>query len=292
MSLGSYNNCIYASDISSVDATTAHNQVRSKVNQGGYEGQPLPLPGLAPLAWDEALADSAGKYAKGCIWRHSTDRINTGENLYASTNKNASIFDAVDSWADEYKDYDFASATCSAGKQCGHYTQLVWQDTLQVGCASVYCPSLKYEDGSEVFPGFEGATYIVCQYRPAGNYPGRQPYYTGQHTRNITWFDTDTLGLHIPYLLVHESYGNYVSAYNATLFLSAYEPVSLRLDTVQPEQYLEAEEHTNRFDINSMQLFLPDMRVKTSGSVSSAGYGAVLEYHPETPLIFQLKSLQ
>lgn len=49
------------------------------------------------------------------------------------------------------------------------YTQIVWKDTQQVGCAVAYC--------DEMFdPGFGTALYYVCEYFPAGNVIGEFGY--------------------------------------------------------------------------------------------------------------------
>lgn len=62
--------------------------------------------------------------------------------------------DVVSAWADEAQDYHYASNTyCKAGKQCGHYTQVVWRDTKQVGCGMSLCPNQ--------------AQIWVCNYDPA-----------------------------------------------------------------------------------------------------------------------------
>ncbi len=68
----------------------------------------------------------------------------------------------VDSWGAENKDYNYQSNTCKKGQICGHYTQVVWRDTTQIGCGKAVC-----SDNSQVW---------VCQYSPAGNYIGKKPY--------------------------------------------------------------------------------------------------------------------
>ena len=65
-------------------------------------------------------------------------------------------------WASERSDYDYASNTCRTGAQCGHYTQMVWRTTTQVGCGMAICP-----DKGQIW---------VCNYNPAGNWVGEKPY--------------------------------------------------------------------------------------------------------------------
>jgi hypothetical protein len=47
----------------------------------------------------------------------------------------------------------------------GHFTQLVWKATSQIGCAAVTCP-----DGS-IFTGYgQNSLYLVCEYYVPGNW--------------------------------------------------------------------------------------------------------------------------
>ena len=61
----------------------------------------------------------------------------------------------VDAWGAESANYSPASDSCAANRQCGHYTQVVWPSTEEVGCGMAVCPSL-------------GQVW-VCRYRPRGN---------------------------------------------------------------------------------------------------------------------------
>jgi len=44
---------------------------------------------------------------------------------------------------------------------CGHYTQIVWRDTKQVGCG------VARDNRREIW---------VCNYDPPGNWVGHRPY--------------------------------------------------------------------------------------------------------------------
>ena len=61
----------------------------------------------------------------------------------------------VDEWGAESADYSAMDRTCAWNRQCGHYTQIVWAATREVGCGTSVCPTL-------------GQVW-VCNYRPAGN---------------------------------------------------------------------------------------------------------------------------
>lgn len=69
---------------------------------------------------------------------------------------------AIDSWANEEKDYNYKKEKFS--EAAGHYTQLVWKDTTSVGCGAVNCSN----------SGDNGANgwYLVCEYDPPGNVQG------------------------------------------------------------------------------------------------------------------------
>ncbi|XP_015892933.3 pathogenesis-related protein 1 [Ziziphus jujuba] len=141
---------IHAQD-SPQDYLNAHNSARSAV-------------GVGPLVWDDRVAAFAQDYAnqrKGdCKLVHSGGPY--GENL-AWSSADLSGTDAVKMWVDEKADYDYNSNSCAAGKQCGHYTQVVWRNSARVGCAKVKC-----DNG--------GGTFIGCNYDPPGNYVGQRPY--------------------------------------------------------------------------------------------------------------------
>jgi len=60
-------------------------------------------------------------------------------------------------WYDEVKIYDFKKPT-GFSMDTGHFTQLVWLDTTQVGCGMVQCK------GNDIW---------VCQYETPGNWEGQ-----------------------------------------------------------------------------------------------------------------------
>lgn len=73
-------------------------------------------------------------------------------------------------WASEAANYDHGTNACAPGKVCGHYTQIVWRNTTQVGCATREC------DKNSPFQGFTRWQFWVCNYAPPGNYSGQRPY--------------------------------------------------------------------------------------------------------------------
>ena len=69
-------------------------------------------------------------------------------------------------WVAETEHYDYDSHSCSKGEECGHYTQVVWAESVSVG--PVGCGSVTCSGGRGVF--------TVCSYDPPGNVVGERPY--------------------------------------------------------------------------------------------------------------------
>lgn len=80
--------------------------------------------------------------------------------------------DLMQLWYDEVEYYDYATGDCSTWP-CGHYTQIVWSSSREIGCAWAYCSNMTKSD-------IINANYLVCNYGPTGNYVGQKPYKTGQ----------------------------------------------------------------------------------------------------------------
>merc|ERR1719456_647430 len=74
-------------------------------------------------------------------------------------------------WYDEVSDPGFDSGSISPyvfSSGTGHYTQVVWADTEELGCGMVY-----YK-GSSLYE-----TLIVCNYAISGNWMGGEMYKSG-----------------------------------------------------------------------------------------------------------------
>lgn len=154
-----WNGSAASGEINEQEILARHNIARMQVNPAA--ASPMPL-----LTWDEELAEFARGYTANCVWEHSDSPW--GENLYAGTSGNGLSASAVDGWVSEVDDYDYASNSCS--NVCGHYTQVVWADSLRVGCGVTYCPNPS---------GLPWAGYILsCNYDPPGNFRGQRPYET------------------------------------------------------------------------------------------------------------------
>ncbi len=129
-----------------------HNKIRATVN-------------LKPLNWSNKIAHHAQNWAKnladqGCNLQHNSDS-SYGENLFMGTLGHYSVIDAVKSWESEKSDYSGNFLNSANWRKIGHYTQIVWRNTTQLGCAKMVC---------------NNNLIVVCNYNPAGNYMGQKPY--------------------------------------------------------------------------------------------------------------------
>ena len=134
------------------------------------------------LRWSEKLAADALAWAKTCNYKHSDVG---GESLSAAwgtaTRTPQSV---VDAWYGEIKDYDFNNPKCCNppdSPKVGHFTQVVWQNTTEVGCASVMCPPPPPGDAS-----WTGQwQYAVCRYAPPGNFNVDKPGELAANVPNV-----------------------------------------------------------------------------------------------------------
>lgn len=183
------------------DEAYYHNLVRDALSYGqtmdnlgfrldesyDFSLQNRPAERLPLMSVDTGLQNSARQVANTCVFEHS-HIPGVGENLFVVTGENWTVENAINDWAFEarFVDYPLEAETvaCNDGKsgvncrsEIGHYTQQVWQDTTQVGCAEVYCPVISNNAGP-MFPDSNGnprpSTYFVCHYSPQGNYVNSQ----------------------------------------------------------------------------------------------------------------------
>ncbi|XP_063711694.1 uncharacterized protein LOC134839993 [Symsagittifera roscoffensis] len=147
---------------------------------------------LPPLQWNAQLASFSKawtatlKETKKCGLGHSStgDRRSLGGFVYVGENlasrsatkitedqapENAIL--GVEGWFDEIEGYQYSASeyrTCAkqstAPKVTGHFTQVMWQQTTDVGCDYAIC---------EKGPNPNMATIVVsCNYGPGGNMGG------------------------------------------------------------------------------------------------------------------------
>ena len=128
-----------------------HNDARRAVN-------------VAPLVWNDKLAKAATRYAaqmaRSGDFEHSADTPGVapeGENLWMGTRNAFAYGNMIGAWVDERTSYLDGTGDFEA---TGHYTQVIWRGTTEMGCAVSQDPN--YE-------------YLVCRYFPAGNIEDTDP---------------------------------------------------------------------------------------------------------------------
>ncbi|XP_038079335.1 cysteine-rich venom protein Mr30-like [Patiria miniata] len=110
------------------------------------------------IVWNTELADMARVWAERCVFEHGfpTDPPEPYNGLVAQNiwmgSQSFALTRSVTAWYNEYKDYDYATATCSA--ECGHYRVMVFSGLETIGCGSANC------DGGR-------QTLTVCNYGPS-----------------------------------------------------------------------------------------------------------------------------
>jgi len=144
-------------DLSGLDedikgALNVHNEAREEV-------------GVDAIVWSSSLANEAEDYAqelaKSGRFKHS--KTDDGENLYwySSTNQNP-MTEASKSWYEEIQLYRYRKCCGPNFSDTGHYTQMVWGNTTEIGMGVAVSKS--------------GETYVVARYNTAGNFQGQFPY--------------------------------------------------------------------------------------------------------------------
>jgi len=140
-----------SSDLASfeADCISRHNELRK-------------MHGASNLRRNAELQKKAQKWAEHLVkirkLQHSTGN-DTGENIAYKYSSDLRAFkgrEMVDMWYNEIKDYNFNKPGFSSST--GHFTQVVWKDTDEIGVGVAY-------DGN-------GTCFCVANYKPPGNFQG------------------------------------------------------------------------------------------------------------------------
>ncbi|GJJ74800.1 hypothetical protein EMPS_07158 [Entomortierella parvispora] len=102
-----------------------------------------------PLTWNAKLAAFGNNHLKACEFKHSGGPY--GENLAAGYKDYKT---AITAWYNEVKSYNYNRPGFSGAT--GHFTQVVWKATTQVGCAKRFCQNSNW-------------TIYICEYSAPGN---------------------------------------------------------------------------------------------------------------------------
>ncbi len=130
----------------------AHNKYRAEV-------------GVPPLQWSESLAASAQQWANHLAATGTFEHSGAAENLAEGSAGAFSVAQLVDIWGGEkqyFRNGNFPNISSTGNwENAGHYTQVVWRNTTEVGCG------LARGNGNDV---------LVCHYNPAGNVVGQRVF--------------------------------------------------------------------------------------------------------------------
>lgn len=160
-----------ASELSVAEITHSHPAAREAERLLTIHNAERARIGVPPLRWNPALARQAGDWAKVLLARgrleHAshTERRGSGENLWMGTAGAWNAEAMVGMFLDERRHFRPAAfpdvSLTGNWADVGHYTQVVWRDTREVGCA---------------ITAGNGMDVLVCRYFPAGNVLGKSPY--------------------------------------------------------------------------------------------------------------------
>ena len=123
--------------------------------------------GAPPLAWNSDLARDAQGWADQLAadgkFEHST--TGDGENLWMGSAGAYTGSQMAQTWADEKAKFTYGAfpnvSTDGNWANVGHYTQMIWSTTTDIGCAKATA---------------KGWDILVCRYRAPGNVQGQKPY--------------------------------------------------------------------------------------------------------------------
>ncbi|EAR11416.1 CAP domain-containing protein [Reinekea blandensis] len=168
-----------------------HNNFRAELNagtvvdDGTYGTYPIPATPLPTLTWNAQLAQVAQAHADACVYEHNPNREDEyvaagGENIYIGENIAVNGTTGTlatletyaeaqtEAWWSEYDLWHYKTYQHGTDSDAGHFTQMIWANTIEIGCGIASCPG--------ILPGYTNAAFGVCNYGPGGNYNGQYPY--------------------------------------------------------------------------------------------------------------------
>ena len=124
--------------------------------------------GVSPLTWNDNLAADAQTWAQhiSTTGQFIHDPESPGGENIAGFNPSMGVSapgEGQSLWVDEKQNWQGGVLTPENWYPTGHYTQMVWKDTQEVGCGTAS------GDGHPF-------SILVCRYNPNGNFMGQAPY--------------------------------------------------------------------------------------------------------------------
>jgi uncharacterized protein YkwD len=133
--------------------------------------------GVQPLRWAEPLARIANDWARsqasqGCPLKHNPDlgqTLSLGENIAGAMSVGPGAGKtAVSLWYNEVSNYNYSKPEISS--RTGHFTQVVWASTTELGCAIAPCVGT-----ADLNDWRKRGGLVVCNYYQPGNYKNKIP---------------------------------------------------------------------------------------------------------------------
>lgn len=154
------------------DLLEAHNTARQDVVPAAAS--------MLLLRWDSRLAAAAQRSIESCPSQHimsAADRRNVagfsqvGQN-FAVVSHDDPVVRAIAEWEADGRSFFYqrscssTTEVCGSCSTCGPYTQMIWANTHNVGCARQLCRN-------------NVVWFVTCLYGETGNVPGQAPYRDG-----------------------------------------------------------------------------------------------------------------
>jgi pathogenesis-related protein 1 len=136
-----------------------HNKVRKDVEVG-------------PVKWSNTLAKFAQEWADNLAangdFEHRPAEGKWAQKYGENIAIDQTALKGAEAWYAEIKDYKPGTAIPAdiTEHKAGHYTQMVWKKTTQIGAGSAVVKQGR----------FKGLVLTVCNYDPPGNFVGEKPY--------------------------------------------------------------------------------------------------------------------
>ena len=121
------------------------------------------------LTWSQQVATTAQQWANACTSNGQGGFAHDPQKTYGESlawGQSLSGTGAVDLWYAENSKYKFADPEWNSS--VGHFTQLVWKGSTQIGCGVASCG---------------GQNFWVCRYSPPGNFNVSTQYVTADEAK-------------------------------------------------------------------------------------------------------------
>ena len=147
-----------------------HNKVRDEVGVGPVKWSPT-LAGFAQQWADEVARTGKIQHRPG----EGEFAQKYGENIAWGSGGGFDVLTAARSWYEEKESYTPGTPIPADFRdfKAGHYTQMVWKDTTEIGAGKAV---IRAGDN-------KGSLIVICNYNPRGNIVGEKPFLATGNTR-------------------------------------------------------------------------------------------------------------